>query len=246
MLAWVAYFVGRFKPNARNTYGWQRASVLAAFVNAVILLLAMGALIWEAITRLQALQSTNAAVVMWVAGMGIVVNGITAMMFMKSQHSDLNIRGAFLHMMADAAISAGVVLSGLIYLYCGWQWLDPVMSMVIAIIIVAGTWGLFKQSLHLLFDGVPDHIDSLAVYNWLKNQQGVSDVHELHIWAMSTTDTALTAHLIMPGGHPGDDFLNAVAAGLHDEFHIVHPTLQIETRRVTTHCAQCSGEIHHH
>lgn len=245
-LAWIAFFIGKFKPNARNTYGWQRASVLAAFFNAVLLLTAMGALMWEAVGRLSEATSPNGHVIIVVAGIGIVINGLTALLFMRSQHDDLNVRGAFLHMVADAAISAGVVISGILSLLYAWSWLDPVVSIIIAIIILVGTWSLLRQSLHLLFDGVPDHIDSQKVFDWLQHQEGVSDVHELHIWAMSTTDVALTVHLIMPNGHPGDGFLQRLADELHHHFDIIHPTIQIETRRVMNHCHQCHQEIHQH
>ncbi len=238
LLAWIAFFVGRLKPNERNTYGWQRASVLAAFMNAIFLLVAMGALAWEAIIRLQSSVPTEGYTIMAVAGVGIVVNTITALLFMGNHAHDLNVRGAFLHMAADAAISAGVVVAGGLYLAYGWLWLDPVISLVIAAIIVVGTWNLFKQSLHLLFDGVPEHIYPVAVYDWLKALPGVSDVHELHIWAMSTTDAALTVHLIMPDGHPGDAFLKHITEELHDKFKIIHPTVQIEIKAMHTECIQ--------
>lgn len=238
VLAWIAFFVGRLKPNERHTYGWQRASVLAAFMNAIFLLVAMGALAWEAMLRLQSSVPTEGYTIMAVAGVGIVVNTVTALLFMGNHVHDLNVRGAFLHMAADAAISAGVVIAGGLYLVYGWLWLDPVISLVIAAVIVAGTWGLFRQSLHLLFDGVPEHINSVAVFDWLKAQPGVTDVHELHIWAMSTTDVALTVHLIMPAGHPGDAFLKNISEGLHDKFNIIHPTVQIEIKPVPTLCVQ--------
>jgi len=248
VLAWIAFFVGKFKPNAKNTYGWQRASVLAAFFNAMLLLTAMGALLWESIERLSDMSSSSASdgiVIIAVASVGIVINTATALLFLRSQHDDMNVRGAFLHMMADAAISAGVVISGVLYLFYAWNWLDPVVSILIALIILVSTWSLLRQSLHLLFDGVPEHIDSQQVFDWLSMQKGVSDVHELHIWAMSTTDVALTVHLIMPAGHPGDAFLQQLANELNDRFAIVHPTIQIETQRVLNNCKHCIDDLHH-
>jgi len=241
VLAWVATMVGRRRANARNTYGWQRASVLAAFANALLLLIAMGALAWEALRRLPAAAATDGQTIMWVAGIGIVVNAATALLFMRNQAHDLNVRGAFLHMAADAAVSAGVVIAGWLYLLYGWGWLDPVVSLLIAVVIVVGTWGLFRQSLHLLFDGVPDHIDPQAVHDWLSKQAGVSEVHDLHIWALSTTETALTAHLVMPGGHPGDVFLEEMTQELLHHFRISHPTLQIETSPMSHVCVQALG-----
>lgn len=238
VLAWVATVVGRRRANTRNTYGWQRASVLAAFANSLLLLLAMGALGWEAITRLPGGGVTDGLTIIWVAGVGIVINATTALLFMRNQAHDLNVRGAFLHMAADAAVSAGVVIAGLLYLTYGWAWMDPVMSLLIAAIIVFGSWRLFRQSLHLLFDGVPEHVDPDAVQAWLSARPGVSEVHDLHIWALSTTEVALTAHLVMPGGHPGDEFLEEVTEELLHRFKIVHPTLQIETSAMSHVCVQ--------
>lgn len=238
VLAWVATLAARMAPDPRHTYGRQRASILAAFANAVVLLLAMGSLLWEAAHRLQTPTATDGMTVIVVAAIGVLVNGATAALFMRGSKDDMNIRGAYLHMAADAVVSLGVVAAGAVYLVTGWSWLDPVVSMVIALVIVAGTWGLFRQSLHLLFDGVPEHVDLPAVEAWLRAQSGVADVHDLHVWAMSTTGVALTAHLTLPAGYPGDDFLARLAHELHDRFGIEHSTLQTETVR----CAQdCSG-----
>jgi cobalt-zinc-cadmium efflux system protein len=228
VLAWIASLAAGRAPNHRNTYGWQRASILAAFANAVLLLVAMGSLLWEAAHRLQAPAVTDGVTVMVVAAIGVVVNGVTAALFMSGSKSDMNIRGAFLHMAGDALVSLGVVASGAIYLRTGWAWLDPATSMAIALVIIAGTWGLFRQSLHLLFDGVPESVVLADVDAVLRKLPGVTDVHDLHVWAMSTTGIALTAHLVMPGGHPGDAFLARIADDLQARFHITHPTLQIE------------------
>ena len=237
VLAWVAALAGRFKPDHRHTYGWRRASILAAFANAILLLVAMGSLAWEAVARLHSPTSTEGVTIIAVAAVGVVINSITAALFMRGSSKDLNIRGAFLHMAADALVSLGVVAAGVLYLWQGWEWLDPVASLAIAAVVVIGTWGLFRQSLHLLFDGVPDSVDLAEVETYLLSQPGVEGVHDLHVWAMSTSDIALTAHLVMPGGHPGDGFLDALSDALHDRFEIVHPTIQIELGRLDQGCS---------
>jgi len=228
VLAWGGALAGKLRPDARHTYGWKRASILAAFANALLLLVAMGALAWEAVGRLGSPQPAQGLTIMVVAGVGVVINTATALLFMRGREKDINIRGAFLHMAADALVSLGVVAAGGLYLWQGWAWLDPVVSIAIALVIVVGTWSLFRQSLHLLFDGVPEGIDLARVDALLRQQAGVVDVHDLHVWGMSATDVALTAHLVMPGGHPGDAFLDDLAHELHEHFEINHPTLQIE------------------
>ena len=238
VLAWAAALVAGRLPDQRHTYGWQRASILAAFANAVLLLVAMGSLLWEAGHRLQAPAPTDGITIMVVAAIGVLVNGATAALFMSGSKSDMNIRGAFLHMAADALVSLGVVGSGALYLWTGWAWLDPLASMAIALAIIAGTWSLFRQSLHLLFDGVPESVVLAEVDTLLRALPDVTDVHDLHVWAMSTTDIALTAHLVMPGGHPGDAFLERIARELHENFHITHPTIQIEFNGLDHGCAQ--------
>lgn len=237
VLAWGAALAGKLSSDERHTYGWRRASILAAFVNALLLLVAMGSLGWEAAKRLQSPEITQGWTIMAVAGVGILVNTATALMFMQGRHSDLNIRGAFLHMAADALVSLGVVLGGALYLWKGWGWIDPMMSLAIAVIIVAGTWSLFQQSLHLLFDGVPDGVDLAAVRQELMLLPGVGDVHDLHVWAMGTSHIALTAHLVLTD--PASDtvaVLRAAEHELHEHFHIHHVTLQIET---AAHASQC-------
>ncbi len=238
LLAWVAALAAGKLPDHRHTYGWQRASILAAFANAVLLLVAMGSLLWEAGHRLQMPASTDGFTIIVVAVIGVVINGATAALFMSGSKSDMNIRGAYLHMAADALVSLGVVAAGALYLWTGWTWLDPVTSMIIALVIIAGTWSLFRQSLHLLFDGVPENVELAKVDTMLRGLPGVDDVHDLHVWAMSTTDVALTAHLVMPDGHPGDAFLERAAKDLHDQFHITHPTLQIELDGLDHGCPQ--------
>lgn len=238
ILAWGAALAGRLAPTRQRTYGWQRASILAALANAVLLLVAMGALAVEAFQRLQAPEPVAGWTVIVVAAIGVLVNGLTAMLFMAGRKADLNVRGAFLHMAGDALVSLGVVVAGLLYLQFGWGWLDPLVSLAIAVVIVLGTWGLFRQSLHLAFDGVPEGIDLVEVHAWLSAQPGVVDVHDLHVWALGTSDVALTAHLVMPAGHPGDAFVVALADGLAQRFHIQHPTIQIELDGIDDGCAR--------
>jgi cobalt-zinc-cadmium efflux system protein len=227
VLAWGGAFAGRLRPDARHTYGWKRASILAAFLNALLLLVAMGSLAWEALSRLSEPAPTEGLVIMAVAGAGILVNTATALLFMRGRREDLNIRGAFLHMAADALVSAGVVLAGALLMWKGWNWIDPVISLVIAAVIVAGTWNLFRESLHLLFDGVPEEVDPSAVRACLRGLPGVTQVCDLHVWAMGTTEVALTAHLVIPDGHPGDDFYRSAARQLLHDFGIHHVTLQV-------------------
>jgi len=237
VLAWGGALAGRLQPDLRHTYGWKRASILAAFINALLLLVAMGSLVWEALHRLQSPQATEGVTIMLVAAVGIVVNAATALLFMRGRHSDLNIRGAFLHMAADALVSAGVVVAGGLALWFGWAWLDPLVSLLIAAVIVLGTWSLFRQSLHLLFDGVPDGVDLLAVQALLESLPGVDRVHDLHVWAMGTSETAMTAHLVMPGGPADDGFLQHATEQMHARFEITHVTLQAVRIPFTRPCA---------
>ena len=239
VLAWGGALAGKLQPNPRHTYGWRRGSILAAFANALLLLVAMGALVWEAAGRLMSpepMVGNEGVTIMLVAAVGIVVNTATALLFMRGGASDLNIRGAFLHMAADALVSAGVVVAGALTLWMGWTWLDPVVSLLIAAVILWGTWNLFKQSLHLLFDGVPDSVDPQAVHDYLAALPGISRVHDLHIWAMDTSQVAMTAHLVMPSGHADDAFLQAATVGLHDRFDITHVTLQVVQVSFTRPC----------
>ena len=241
VLAWGGALAGKLRPNTRHTYGWKRGTILAAFANALFLLVAMGALAWEGIGRLFApppLSGAQGITIMVVAGVGIAINTATALLFMRGRKSDLNIRAAFMHMAADALVSAGVVIAGALTLWKGWVWLDPVVSLVIAAVIVVGTWSLFKQSLHLLFDGVPDSVDPLAVQEFLAALPGVTRVHDLHIWSMGTSEIAMTAHLVMPQGHPDDAFLEHATDQLHDRFDIEHATLQIMKVPFTVPCGE--------
>lgn len=236
VLAWGGALAGRLRPDARHTYGWQRASILAAFINALLLLVAMGSLVWEAMQRLTAPEPMQGLTIMAVAGVGIVVNTATALLFMRGRSKDLNIRGAFLHMAADALVSAGVMVAGGLALWLGWDWLDPAMSLVIALIVVLLTWSMFRQSLHLLFDGVPDSIDLHAVRTNLLTLPGVQRVHDLHVWATGTSQIAMTAHLVVPSGYPDDSFFRDATRQLHDQFDIDHVTLQVMREAFTKSC----------
>lgn len=228
LLAWAALAASRLRPNDRHTYGWRRGSILASFINASILLVAMGSLGWESIQRLQQPVAMVGETVMLVAGIGVLINAVTAWLFFSGSRSDLNLRGAFLHMAADALVSVGVVLAGALYLWQGWGWIDPLVSLAIAVVIVFGTWSLFRQSLHLLFDGVPEQVDLPAVRRYLQGLPGVCDVHDLHVWAMSTAEVALTAHMTVGALPEGDEFLQGAARELREHFGIAHATLQLE------------------
>lgn len=237
VLAWGGALAGKLQPDARHTYGWKRASILAAFANAVLLLVAMGSLGLEAVQRLQSPEATQGWTIMGVAAVGIVINTATALMFMRGREGDLNIRGAFLHMAGDALVSLAVVIGGGLYLWRGWAWLDPAMSLAIAVIIVAGTWSLFVQSLHLLFDGVPAGIDLEAVRKALLALPGVDDVHDLHIWAMGTSHNALTAHLVLSEqGADQSALLHQAEHALEDDFGIGQVTLQLESCSYAARC----------
>lgn len=229
VVAWIAAILSKRLPSPRYTYGLRGSSILAALFNAVFLLLAVGAIGWEAIARLFNPQPLAEWTVMAVAAVGIVVNGVTAMLFASGRKGDLNIRGAYLHMVADAAVSAGVVAAGVVILFTGWVWLDPVASLVIVAVIVWGTWGLLRDSVSMSLSAVPRGIDPAAVRGFLASCDGVSEVHDLHIWPMSTTEVALTCHLVIPSGAPGDCYLQDVARRLRDGFGIAHATIQVET-----------------
>jgi cobalt-zinc-cadmium efflux system protein len=228
VIAWAGAFLARRPPSRRFTYGLRGSTILAALLNALLLLVAVGAIAWEAIERLGAPQPVPGKVMMAVAGVGIVVNGLTALLFARGRNSDINIRGAFLHMTADAAVSGGVVIAGLLILYTGADWIDPAVSLAIVAVIVAGTWGLLRESIRMSLDAVPASIDIAEVEEDLGSLPGVSRVHDLHVWPLSTTETALTAHLVMPAGHPGDAFLHRLQDRMHSHFGIQHSTIQIE------------------
>ncbi|MRV73411.1 cation diffusion facilitator family transporter [Duganella sp. FT92W] len=241
-LAWGAAILGRLAPNARYTYGLRSSSMLAALFNAMLLMAACGAIMWEAVLQLMHPTPVAGATVSVVAAIGIAVNGFSAWLFMSGSKDDINIRGAYLHLAADAAISLGVLLSGLAVMATGWTWLDPAVSLAIVAIIMVSTWSLLKESLKMVMAAVPDSVDAGAIEQFLRERDGVQEVHDLHIWAMSTTETALTAHLVMPGGYPGDQAIDDITARLKAEFSIHHCTLQVE-QGTTDHA--CCLQTHH-
>ncbi|MCA1453408.1 cation transporter [Bradyrhizobium sp. BRP22] len=227
LLAWGAAWLAGRRPTDTHTYGYRRASILAALFNAGLLLIAVGGIAVEALDRLREPAEVASWTVVWVAALGILINGGTALLFMRGRHGDLNIRGAYLHMAADASVSLGVVIAALLIMSTGWLWIDPAISLLIALVVVVSGWGLMRDSVNLALDAVPRGIELAEVREFLRRLDGVSEVHDLHIWAMSTNETALTAHLVRPGGHD-DAFLHHVCAELSHRFRIHHATLQVE------------------
>lgn len=237
LLAWGAAVLTKSAPKGRYTYGLRGSTILAALGNAVLLLVACGAIAWEAVQRFSEPAPVAGSQVAVIAAIGVAINGFSAWLFMRGAKDDLNVRGAYLHMAADAALSLGVVVSGLAIMATGWTFIDPAVSLVIVVVIVAGTWSLLKESVQLSMAAVPPGVDAGAVKAFLARQPGVSEVHDLHIWAISTTETALTAHVVMPGGYPGDGAIDAMVAQLREDFAIHHCTLQVEEGTTHHHCA---------
>ena len=235
--AWAAALLGKRLPSSRFTYGLGRSSVMAALGNAVALLVITGGIASESVRRLMAPEVTGGVTIMAVAALGILVNGVTALLFMTGGKGDLNIRGAFLHMASDALVSAGVVVSGGIILVTGWYWLDPTVSLVVSAVIVAGTWSLLRDSLTLSLDAVPPGVERAAVQRYLETLPGIIEVHDLHIWGLSTTETALTAHLICDDASGKEALLPEICGEVRDHFGIGHVTIQIETPDVAERCA---------
>ena len=236
LLAWGANYLVRRKPTGRRTYGWRKSSILAALINAVILLFALGGIAWEAIRRLGAPVPVAGKTIIFVALAGVVINTLTALLFFSGRKSDLNIRGAFLHMAADAGVSAGVVIAGAAILFTGTLWIDPAISLFITGIILLGTWRLLRDAFDMAMDAVPRGIDPEAVRAYLSSLSGVNGVHDMHIWAMSTRETALTAHLIKPDPKDDDALIEKASKELHDQFGIDHITLQWERIPSTNQC----------
>jgi cobalt-zinc-cadmium efflux system protein len=228
VIAWIAVWLGKKAPSERRTYGFKRSSILSALFNAVFLLVAIGAIAWEAIQRFSTPQPVAGKTVIIVAFIGILINTLTALLFMSGRKHDLNIRGAFMHMAADALVSLGVVVAGFVLIWTGWQWLDPLVSLVISIVILLGTWGLLKESINLSLDAVPEGIDMIKIKDYLCNLPTIQEVHDLHVWGMSTTEAALTVHLIRSEIEDNDELLQKLTKELHDQFGIEHATIQIE------------------
>ncbi|MFC4702854.1 MULTISPECIES: cation diffusion facilitator family transporter [Paraburkholderia] len=237
LLAWGAAWLATRRPSARYTFGFGSSSILASLANAALLLVACGAILAEAIGRLLYPAPVAGLDVFIVATLGMVVNGFSAWLFMRGQKDDLNIRGAFLHMAADAGVSAAVAVSGLVILATGWSWVDPAMSIVVVLVIVRGTWGLLRESVRLALAAVPEGVDIERIRGFLAQQQGVTDVHDLHVWALSTTGNALSAHLVMPAGHPGDAALDAIVSALGARFRMRHVTLQVDLGTSAHRCS---------
>jgi cobalt-zinc-cadmium efflux system protein len=231
LIAWSAVVVGRRQPTERHTYGLGRATILAALANGIALLIAVGAIAREAIGRIATPESVAATTVLWVAAIGIAVNSGTALLFLKGRLQDINIRGAFLHMAADAAVSAGVVISALAVIGTGRLIIDPIVALLVSAVVAWSAFALIKSAIHLSLDGVPEGVSRGAIEAWLRARPGVVDLHDLHIWALSTTLYALTVHLVMPGGCTNDAFLESTARELESRFGIKHTTLQIEQGR---------------
>lgn len=228
LLAWGAAALSKRAPNGRYTYGLRSSSILAAMANAVLLLVACGGIAWEAVQRFAQPPVVAGVTVSLVAGVGIVVNGLSAWLFAAGSHADLNIRGAYLHMAADAAVSLGVAVAGLAMRASGWFWIDPAVSLIVVAVIVFGTWGLLRESLTLALHAVPATVDLAAIEDYLRALPGVTAIHDLHVWGMSTTENALTVHLVLPEGYPGDEYMDAVAMHLRAHHGIQHSTLQVE------------------
>ncbi|WP_319517943.1 cation diffusion facilitator family transporter [uncultured Martelella sp.] len=242
VLAWGAIWLAAKPPGGSRTYGFKRAPILASLANAIILIVAVGAISWEAIGRFFEPEPIETGVVIWVALAGVLVNGFTAWLFASGRKSDLNIRGAYLHMAADAGVTVGVIIAAIVIGWTGWTWIDPAVSLVIGLVILIGTWGLLRDSVRLAMDTVPAGIDIDKVRRHIEGAEGVEEVHDLHIWALSTTETALTAHIVCAEGH-AKSLLATLPDELHDTFEIGHATLQMETADTAENCRLRPSEI---
>ena len=228
LMAWIAAILGRKGPSVRYTYGLRSSSILAALANAMLLLVSCGAIAWEAIHRFPQPPVVSGFTIMEIAAIGILINGISAWLFAKGSKRDLNLRAAYMHLLADAIVSLSVVAAGVAIIFTHWFWLDPVISLLIVLVILIGTWSLLREATQLALSAVPGHINLPEIETYLRQRPGVSDIHDLHIWGMSTTETALTVHLVMPDGYPGDQLIDEMALALKERFSIEHSTLQIE------------------
>lgn len=238
VLAWGATFLAQRKPTRMMTYGLRRGTILAAFISALILLMTMSVVAWEAIGRFYTATEVNSKTIIIVAAIGVLINTATALLFLSSKSKDLNIKAAFIHMVADAGVSLGVVVVGIAIMLTSIYWLDPAISLLIVVVIVISTWGLFHDSFNLAMDGVPKDIDPDAVKKFILEQDGVKEIHDLHIWGMSTTQVALTAHIVRDTNIIDDSFLHKLCKDLQKDFGIVHPTIQVEVGTDSHICKQ--------
>lgn len=236
VLAWGANYLATKNPTQKRTYGLRKVTIMASLLSAVLLLVALGGIAWESVERLSSPQPVDGLIIIVVAGIGVLINTATALLFVKGQAHDLNIRAAYLHMAADAAISLGVVIAGIAIILTGWLWLDPVISLFIVVAILIGTWQLLRNSIDLSIDAVPEGIDVIHIQNYLKSLKNVTDIHDLHIWALSTTETALTVHIETTLEVIDNSFLQEVQEHLHHHFNIAHTTIQIENEAGDYHC----------
>jgi len=241
LLAWGATYLAQRKPTNTKTYGLRRGTILAAFISSLILLMTMSIVAWEALGRLALPSEVNSMTIIIVAAIGVAINTATALLFLTSQRDDLNIRAAFIHMAADAGVSLGVVIAGIAIMLTGILWIDPAISLLIVIVIVISTWGVFRDSFNLAMDGVPKGINIEEVRSFILQQDGITAIHDLHVWAMSTTQVALTAHIVRDTTNLDDQFLQQLNTGLQEKFGIIHPTIQIESGNN----AHLGGHAHH-
>lgn len=236
ILAWGANFISKRQATRRRTYGWKSATIMAALINSILLMSAIGGIAWESIRRINSPLAIQGDIILIVAAIGFVINALTAMLFLEGRKKDLNIRGAFLHMAADAGVSLGVAVGGIAIIFTGKTWIDPILSLIISVIILVGTWQLFKNSMNMILQAAPQEIDVQGIWDYLLSLTGVKEVHDFHIWAMSTSETALTAHIVKPIVENEDDFLLMVCKKLKNDFNIDHVTIQIERTNIPESC----------
>ncbi|MBT8373442.1 MAG: cation diffusion facilitator family transporter [Deltaproteobacteria bacterium] len=236
LLAWGASLLASKRPTQKRTYGFRRATILASLLSALFLLVTLGGIAWESIGRFFSPEPVQGMVIIVVAGIGVVINSITALLFVSGKERDLNIKAAYLHMAADAGVSLGVVIAGIAIMITGWLWLDPAISIFIVIIVLIGTWGLLRNAINLSIDAVPEGIDISKIKDYLTSLKNVSCTHDLHVWALSTTETALTAHLVTTQESMDNNFLIEIQQYLHDQFGIDHTTIQIEKEAPEQNC----------
>lgn len=236
LAAWLAASLSKRRPSGQYTYGLRRSSILAALMNAIVLLVVTGGIAWEAMRRLFQPEPSAGIIIVIVSVAGVVVNGLTAWLFMSGRKGDLNIRAAFMHMVADALLTLGVVVAGAVIMLTNWLWVDPAVSLVLSAVIVIGTWSLLRDSVNLALDGVPRDVDPAAVGGYLRSLPGVGEVHDLHIWAMSTTETAMTVHLVRADSQGDDALLQRISGEVRERFGIGHATIQLETHETAVLC----------